>query len=90
MMDHNPICPVCTRDWDERLGYCEGCEKDVVKKKKAKKISKAFVADVFSFRKRSDTPVYDQLTIDFGFAPDQSADWRNMLGGVGLLEDNFS
>lgn len=21
-----PICSICTRDWDERLGYCEHCE----------------------------------------------------------------
>lgn len=20
-----PICPVCTTDWDEKLGYCETC-----------------------------------------------------------------
>lgn len=23
-----PICSICTRDWDERLGYCERCEAD--------------------------------------------------------------
>ena len=21
-----PICSLCSRDWDERLGYCERCE----------------------------------------------------------------
>lgn len=24
--DGGPICSICTRDWDERLGYCEHCE----------------------------------------------------------------
>lgn len=90
-MDHGPICPVCTRDWDERLGYCEACEDDgeAMTKKKAKakkKVRKLITGALFT----SDTPVYDQLTIDAGFAPDQSADWRNMPGGAGLLEDNFS
>lgn len=25
MIDPGPICSMCTRDWDERLGYCEHC-----------------------------------------------------------------
>lgn len=25
VIDSTPICSVCTRDWDERLGYCEDC-----------------------------------------------------------------
>lgn len=25
VIDSTPICSVCTRDWDERLGYCEAC-----------------------------------------------------------------
>lgn len=51
-----------------------------------KKIEKLITGDLFA----SDTPVYHQLTIDVGFSPDQSSDWRNMPGGAGLLEDNFS
>lgn len=26
--DSTPICSVCTRDWDERLGYCEACARE--------------------------------------------------------------
>ncbi len=26
MIDSTPICSVCTRDWDTRIGYCEACE----------------------------------------------------------------
>lgn len=26
MTDYGPICSLCTRDWDDRLGYCEHCE----------------------------------------------------------------
>lgn len=89
MMDHGPICSVCTRDWDSRLGYCEYCEGDrPVKKKKIKKKHLKLVGG--PLRATPDTPVYEQLTIDFGFAPDQSNDWRNIPGGAGLLEDNFS
>lgn len=99
MMDFGPICSLCTRDWDERLGYCEYCEGDkpVKKAKKAKKSKrkiekfKQLLLDPFFFiQPDSDTPIYDQLTIDAGFAPDQSADWHYMPGGAGLLEDNFS
>lgn len=25
VIESTPICSVCTRDWDERLGYCEAC-----------------------------------------------------------------
>lgn len=32
----------------------------------------------------------DRSAIGSGFVPGQSADWRNMPGGPGLLEDNFS
>lgn len=28
-MNHpGPICSACTRDWDERLGYCDHCQAD--------------------------------------------------------------
>lgn len=88
MMDCGPICSVCTRDWDSRLGYCEYCEGDKpVKKTKKKKHLKVVTA---LFPAASETPVYEQLTVDFGFAPDRSNDWRNIPGGAGLLEDNFS
>lgn len=26
MFSSSPICSVCTRDWDQRLGYCEYCD----------------------------------------------------------------
>ena len=26
MAHPEPICPVCTRDWDRLLGYCDRCE----------------------------------------------------------------
>lgn len=28
MTDYGPICSLCTRDWDQRLGYCEHCESE--------------------------------------------------------------
>lgn len=93
MMDFGPICSLCTRDWDERLGYCEYCESTndedtVAGKKKTKKKNLKVVTSLLP--RRTDTPVYEQLTVDFGFAPDQSSDWHHMPGGTGLLEDNFS
>ena len=98
MMDHGPICSLCTRDWDERLGYCENCagiEDGMTKKTKKTKKTKAkakkvrvTVVDIPS--RHTDTPLYEQLTSDFGFVPGRSPDWRNMPGGFGLLEDNFS
>ena len=42
---------------------------------------------------RTETPVYDQLVIESGFAPHQTpptVDWRSMPNTTGLLEDNFS
>lgn len=27
MINPGPVCPICTTDWDERLGYCEHCAK---------------------------------------------------------------
>ena len=58
----------------------------MVKKKKRAKIPPSAV--------RSETPVYDQLVADTGFAPHTpptpSGDWRNIPAQLGLLEDNFS
>lgn len=91
-MDFGPICSGCTRDWDDRLGYCEYCEgeRDTPKKikKKAKKKRK-FLLLPGGQDGPTETPLYDQVTVDLGFAPDQSADWR-YTPGSGLLEDNFS
>lgn len=41
----------------------------------------------------TDTPVYDRLVADTGFAPHEPpppGGWRNHLSLAGLLEDNFS
>ena len=100
MMNNGPICSLCTRDWDERLGYCEYCEgtgegeggvTKKTKKAKAKKVKVSIVdVDMPPRPTTTETPLYEQLTIDFGFVPNQSPDWRNMPAGAGLLEDNFS
>lgn len=38
-----------------------------------------------------ETPVYDQLVADTGFAPHRPPDgWRNITGTAAMLEDNFS
>ena len=57
----------------------------MAKKKKAKKILPSAV-------RSTETPVYDQLVADTGFAPHTTPPpgWRNMLGGAEMLEDNFS
>lgn len=48
-MNHpGPICSGCTRDWDERLGFCEHCQPPAD-------------ADSNEDRTASDTPLYDQL-----------------------------
>lgn len=93
-MDFGPICSGCSRDWDDRLGYCEYCEsaRDVepAVTKKPKKKKRKFKVISGGLLGRSETPLYEQLTVDLGFAPDQSADWRYTPGGTGMLEDNFS
>lgn len=57
-------------------------------KKKKKKV-KAIPSAV-----RSETPVYDRLVVDTGFAPHipppPPGGWRNFPAQVGMLEDNFS
>jgi hypothetical protein len=58
----------------------------MAKKKRAKSITPAPAAC-------SETPVYDQVVVDTGFAPHcQLAldGWRSIPNTVGMLEDNFS
>jgi hypothetical protein len=49
---------------------------------------------IFSSAVRSETPVYDQLVADSGFAPHTTTPLtgglRNIPACAGLLEDNFS
>ena len=35
MTHPEPICSVCARRWDERLGYCAPCEDQAVKKSRS-------------------------------------------------------
>lgn len=56
----------------------------MAKKKKAKKILPSAV-------RSTQTPVYDQLVLDTGFAPHTPPPgWANFPNSVGMLEDNFS
>lgn len=75
-MNHpGPICSVCTRDWDERLGYCQHCQPD------CQPDDADEVKEIFS----SSSSLHDQLVASI-----RRGTRRSNANTPGMFEDNFS
>lgn len=60
MTQPGPICSACTRDWDDRLGYCQFCQ--TIDDEAGQQTAAT----------DSDTPLYDQLLASLKLGPRRS------------------